>query len=73
MEAHVLAEAPHSGGPSHTGWIFKTKEDWVAEKELLKEEHNFDMATQDMCRNSSCDLDSWFSVDMKVQCNKVQG
>ena len=45
----------------------------MAEKELLKEEHNFDMATQDMCRNSSCDLDSWFSVDMKVQCNKVQG
>jgi hypothetical protein len=34
----------HSGGPFHSGWTFKTKEDWVAEKELLKEELNFDMA-----------------------------
>ena len=38
MEAHVSAEAHHSRGPFHTGWMFKTKEDWVAYKELRKEE-----------------------------------
>ena len=43
MEALVPAEA-HGGGPFRLSWVFRTKEDWVAEKELLKEEHNVDMA-----------------------------
>jgi hypothetical protein len=43
MEALVPAEA-HGGGLFRPSWVFRTKEDWVAEKELLKEEHNVDMA-----------------------------